>query len=82
MPITFKALAGATLIEMSTDCCGTCDNFYHRSYLAGGCKCKHEPGELSINHKKCEHWKIKPMFASEVQKEKDKVKLGDSNDLL
>lgn len=75
MPITFTILAGATPIVFSTGCCGTCDEFYHRSYLAGGCRAKHRDGELSVTKPHCEHWKLKDMYKSAVQHEIEKVKL-------
>lgn len=75
MPIVFRAFAGSTVVDLSSDCCGTCNNFYHRSYRAGGCKCEHIEGELSIDTIKCDHWVVKPMYASELKKVIDKVVL-------
>ncbi len=46
----------------STLCCGTCAEFYHRSFLAGGCAIGKIAGEIGYNHPKCESWRLKDKF--------------------
>ena len=77
MPITFTVIAGGTPVVFSTDLCGTCASFWHRSFLAGGCSEHHKTGEISINTKKCDNWKLKESYRQEVESEINKVKLHD-----
>lgn len=69
MPITFTVAAGATPVVFSTGCCGTCGEFYHRSYLAGGCREEHKTGEISISTDKCTFWTLKDKYRSAVEHE-------------
>lgn len=51
-----------TTLTFSTEHCGTCTNFFHRSFRAGGCKIKMGEGEIGYDHQKCKRWELKETF--------------------
>lgn len=77
MPITFTVIAGGTPVLFSTDLCGTCEYFWHRSFLVGGCNKRNKEGEISVGAHKCDNWKLKESYRQEVEREINKVKLND-----
>jgi len=60
--IIFNVKGVDKLYQFSTGCCGTCNKFYQRSVLCGGCAKEYKTGELSINEPKCEHYIIKECY--------------------
>lgn len=75
MPVTFEVIGDSSSVILSTDCCGSCDEFWHRSLRAGGCREERKTGELSVSTDKCIFWKLKDKYKSAVEHEIEKVKL-------
>lgn len=71
MPVTFEILSSdeKTSCIISTDHCGTCDEFWHRSIRAGGCRIDNKKGEISIDEPKCCAWILKSKYKSAVEHE-------------
>ena len=73
MPVTFEVLSSdkKTSYILSTDRCGTCEEFWHRSNRAGGCGMDNKKGEISIDEPKCCAWSLKTKYERAVKHETD-----------
>lgn len=75
MPVIFEACDenGGNTVILSTDCCGTCEEFSHRSMRSGVCSMENKKGEISIDTPHCCAWILKTKYERTVDLEVKKA---------
>ena len=73
MPISFEVQGSTRTYMFYTDRCGTCEAFWHRGEIAGGCKDEIRLGEIAAHRIACDSWRLKLKYREAVMDEINKV---------